>query len=45
MSGEHRFALTPAGGGTRLVQSESFRGLLVPFPARPSPAPRQASRR
>ncbi len=30
-SGEHRFALTPASGGTRLVQSETFRGILVPF--------------
>jgi len=30
-SGEHRFALTPADGGTRLVQSETFRGILVPF--------------
>lgn len=30
-SGEHRFALTAAGGGTRLVQSETFRGILVPF--------------
>lgn len=29
-SGEHRFALTPAGDGTRLVQSETFRGILVP---------------
>jgi hypothetical protein len=31
ISGEHSFTLSPAGGGTRLVQSESFRGLLVPF--------------
>ncbi len=31
IGGEHTFALSPAGGGTRLVQSESFRGLLVPF--------------
>jgi hypothetical protein len=30
-SGEHRFALTAAGGGTRLVQSETFRGILVAF--------------
>jgi hypothetical protein len=30
-SGGHRFALTAAGGGTRLVQSEAFRGILVPF--------------
>ena len=31
MSGEHRFTLTPAGGGTQLVQSEAFRGLLAAF--------------
>jgi hypothetical protein len=31
ISGEHTFALSPAGHGTRLVQSESFRGLLVPI--------------
>ena len=31
MSGEHSFTLSPADGGTRLVQSEAFRGLLVPF--------------
>ena len=30
-SGEHRFALTAAGGGTRLVQTEAFRSILVPF--------------
>jgi hypothetical protein len=30
ISGEHSFRLSPAGGGTRLVQSEVFRGLLVP---------------
>jgi hypothetical protein len=34
ISGEHSFALTAAGGGTRLVQSETFRGLLVPFSAK-----------
>jgi hypothetical protein len=32
ISGEHRFLLTPAGGGTRLEQSEAFRGLLAAFP-------------
>lgn len=31
ISGEHSFALTPVGGGTQVVQSESFRGLLVPL--------------
>jgi hypothetical protein len=31
IGGEHSFTLTPADGGTRLVQSETFRGLLVPF--------------
>jgi hypothetical protein len=31
MSGEHRFKLTPAEGGTRLEQSETFRGLLTIF--------------
>jgi hypothetical protein len=31
MSGEHRFALTPAHGGTRVEQSETFRGLLTAF--------------
>ncbi len=31
MSGEHSFALSPAGSGTQVVQSESFRGLLVPL--------------
>lgn len=30
-SGEHRFELSPIdGGGTTVVQSELFRGLLVP---------------
>jgi hypothetical protein len=32
ISGEHRFALTPVDGGTRLEQSETFRGLLAAFP-------------
>jgi hypothetical protein len=31
IGGEHSFTLTPTDGGTRLVQSETFRGLLVPF--------------
>jgi hypothetical protein len=31
ISGEHSFTLTAAGGGTRLVQTETFRGLLVPL--------------
>jgi hypothetical protein len=31
MNGEHRFKLTPAEGGTRLEQSETFRGLLTIF--------------
>jgi hypothetical protein len=29
--GEHRFVLSPLGGGTRVVQSEKFSGLLVPL--------------
>ena len=31
ISGEHSFELSPAGSGTQLTQSESFRGLLVPI--------------
>jgi hypothetical protein len=31
MTGEHSFVLSPANGGTRLVQSETFRGMLVPL--------------
>jgi hypothetical protein len=31
IGGEHSFALSPANGGTRVVQSETFRGILVPF--------------
>ena len=31
IGGEHSFTLTAAGDGTRLVQSETFRGLLVPL--------------
>ena len=34
ISGEHCFTLTPADGGTRLEQSESFRGLLTAFPGK-----------
>ena len=34
IGGEHSFALTSRNGGTRLVQSESFRGLLAPFSRR-----------
>ena len=45
MSGEHRFPLAPAGGGTRLEQSETFRGLLTAFSGKPSPKPRRASGR
>ncbi|SDC93411.1 hypothetical protein SAMN05660690_3001 [Geodermatophilus telluris] len=33
MDAEHTFALQPQAGGTRLVQSETFRGILVPFVA------------
>jgi hypothetical protein len=29
MGGEHSFVLTPATGGTQLVQSEIYRGLVV----------------
>jgi hypothetical protein len=31
IGGEHAFVLSPLGGGTRLDQSESFGGLLVPL--------------
>jgi hypothetical protein len=34
ISGEHSFTLTPADGGTRLEQSETFRGLLAAFPSK-----------
>jgi hypothetical protein len=34
ISGEHRFTLTLADGGTRLEQSETFRGLLAAFPGK-----------
>ena len=34
ISGEHRFTLTPAEGGTRLDQSETFGGLLAVFPGK-----------
>jgi len=33
MDAEHTFVLHPRAGGTRLVQSETFRGVLVPFVA------------
>jgi hypothetical protein len=33
MDAEHTFELQPQPGGTRLVQSETFRGILVPFVA------------
>ena len=31
MSGEHSFTLTPVSSGSRVVQSETFRGLLTHF--------------
>lgn len=31
IGGEHAFTLTPTGAGTELVQSETFRGILVPL--------------
>ena len=31
ISGEHSFKLSQADGGTRLIQTETFRGLLVPL--------------
>jgi hypothetical protein len=34
ISGEHSFTLTPAGSGTRVVQDETFRGLLTRFSGR-----------
>jgi len=34
IGGEHRFELRARNGGTLLVQSETFRGLLVPFSGR-----------
>jgi acetyl esterase/lipase len=33
MDAEHTFLLQPQAGGTRLVQQETFRGVLVPFVA------------
>jgi hypothetical protein len=33
--GTHQFALEDLGGRTRLTQSETFRGLLVPFTGKP----------
>ena len=32
--GRHRFELTETKGGTRLVQSEQFSGILIPFMGR-----------
>lgn len=32
--GRHRFELEPSGSGTRFVQSEEFRGILVPLLSR-----------
>jgi hypothetical protein len=34
IGGEHAFTLTTTGSGTRLVQSETFRGLLARFPGK-----------
>jgi hypothetical protein len=31
MDAEHTFTLEPRGNGTRLIQAEDFRGVLVPF--------------
>jgi hypothetical protein len=31
MDAEHTFTLEPRGSGTRLIQQEDFRGVLVPF--------------
>jgi hypothetical protein len=31
MDAEHTFSLEPWGSGTRLIQQEDFRGVLVPF--------------
>lgn len=34
ISGEHSFTLTSVSSGTRVVQSETFRGLLTHFPGK-----------
>jgi hypothetical protein len=34
ITGEHSFTLTPAEGGTRLVQTETYRGLLARMSAK-----------
>ena len=34
ISGEHSFTLSATEGGTRLVQVETFRGLLARFPGK-----------
>jgi hypothetical protein len=32
MTGEHSFILSPTSGGTRLVQTQTYRGLFTRFP-------------
>jgi hypothetical protein len=34
MTGEHSFILSPTGGGTQLVQTQTYRGLFTRFPAK-----------
>ena len=34
ITGEHSFTLTPADGGTRLIQTETYRGLLARMSAK-----------